>query len=87
MIGALKLLTNPLAVAAAGAAFTVAGYHLGRSQGYDLGQANAKADQIVADAEASAIIRERVRDALQDIGADASDDDIDNILRGLAGTE
>lgn len=80
-----RVIGNPLGVALIGAAAAFGAFHGGKMIGRAEGVAEQKAAQAEADARQGAAIRERVRDALQELGADASDDDVDRILRGLAG--
>jgi hypothetical protein len=82
---AVRFLTNPLAVAALGFVSTVGAYNVGLIVGDKRGTAEAEARQEAVNAEQAAEIRERVRDVLDEIGASFADDDVDRILRGLAG--
>jgi hypothetical protein len=81
----LKLITNPIAVAVLGLAVSFGAFQAGQWLGHRAGVAEQKAAQVAVDAEQSAAIRERVQDALREAGADATDDDVDRFLRGLAG--
>lgn len=86
MIGlVLRFLSNPLAVGVIGIAAALGAYQVGKTIGHAQGVAQQIADQAAADLEQQQEIRERVRDALDQAGAGSSDDDIDRILRGLAG--
>jgi len=53
--------------------------------GYNHAQSALVAKQLKADAEESAKIRERIENALEKIGVDPSDDDVERLLRELAG--
>lgn len=81
----LQVATNPLAVAAIGLVATFGAWNAGQWVGHARGVADQEAKQLAANVAASNEIRERVKDALSEIGADATDDDIDDILRRLAG--
>jgi hypothetical protein len=82
---ALRVASSPVGVAVIGVAATFGAYHLGERIGYDRGVDDQIAEQEAANEAQSAAIRERVRDVLDEIGADYSDDDVDSFLRDLAG--
>lgn len=86
MIWALifRVIGNPLGVAVIGVVASFAAFHTGKVIGHAQGVAEQEAAQAAADAEASAEIRERVQNALREIGVRHTDDDVDSILRGLA---
>lgn len=81
----VQVATQPLGVALIGFTATVAAYNVGLAIGHDRGTEQAEAEQRAANAEQAAQIRERVRDALDEAGADHSDANVDRLLRGLAG--
>jgi hypothetical protein len=81
----VRLIVNPVAVGALGFVATVGAYNVGLIVGDRRGTAEAEARQEAANAEQAEEIRERVRSVLDQIGASFGDDDVDSILRGLAG--
>lgn len=85
MLMLLNLARNPIAIAALGAVAAFGSYHVGKVNGYYEGRAAQKDAQAAADARASEEIRERIKDALEEIGTDTSDSNVDSILRQLAG--
>lgn len=82
---ALRFIANPLGVAAIGLVTTFGAYKAGVMIGDGRGFDRARLEQSAIDAKESAAIRERVKNALKKIGADHNSDDVDDILRGLAG--
>ncbi len=88
MIGRLLgFVGTPVGAVLLGAATTFGGFQVGKLVGYAQGEAAAQVEQAEINAEQAAIIQERVRNALDQIGADVGDDDIQRILRGLAASE
>ena len=82
MIGFLTRPTGMLTIAVVG---IVLAFGLGRWQGYVQGEASFEAKQLKADEDERAEIRERIKNALDEIGRNPTDDDIERVLRKLAG--
>lgn len=78
-------LRNPLIVAGVGIAATIVAFYTGRMIGHAQGVAHQKSVQVEIDRKRANEIRERVVDALDEMGATASDDDVDRLLRELSG--
>lgn len=89
MMAIIRLFSHPIGAVLIGCMFTVvmglALWHGGKWVGYHEGVAAQMAEQAKADKEQGEVIRERVKDAIDQMGVNISDDDVDDILRGLAG--
>lgn len=85
MISALRLATNPVAIWALLFVATGSAFKAGSWVGYSEGKAEQKAAQAAKDAAQSMQTVGRVRDALDQINADTSDDAVNSVLRGLSG--
>ena len=84
-----RLLGNPIGLLIIGNIAVIGGgfglWHVAKSSGYNEGVAAQIEAQAAADQEQGDAIRERVKDAIQQMGVDVSDTDVDSILRELAG--
>ena len=81
----MKFLLSKMGMAAAGLAAVFLAWQVGSMVGYREGTADAKLKQFEANVAAEATIKERIKNALDEIGADTSDVAIDSVLRDLAG--
>lgn len=84
---AIRFFTSRVGIAAVGLVATVASYNVGSWQGERAGRDAARIEQLKANDEAREVIRERIRNALDDAGADDSPDAVDRLLEGLSGLD
>jgi len=82
MIG---LLTRPAGMIGIGVLATFAAYQVGNWIGQSKGRSACELEQMQANEEERLEIRERIQDALDEIGHNPTNDDIDRVLRELTG--
>lgn len=85
--GAMRFASSPLGMAVIAIVIIGGAYGLGQKRGFDRGEAAQIEKQEEADAAEIAEQEGRIRDVLEDLGLDASDDDIDRVLQQLSGAE